>query len=140
MRDDADIEVCDTTGQTFISEVVYAKDCRMQCLLTRFNHRKINFHKWFFTGFCPNVGLQYAFTTDCGAILRENSVDKLINHLSIHQECVAVTGRQRVMKESSQRVLGQVRQSEERSDELETQTLAPEIAHARTSVQEAHPP
>jgi hypothetical protein len=33
----------------------------------------------------------------------------------------------------------EVRQREERSDELETQTLATETAHARTSVQEAPP-
>eukprot|EP00948_MAST-09A_sp_MAST-9A-sp1_P002958 g2958.t1 len=55
----------------------------------------------------PNLGCEYAFTTDCGAIFRPQTVGLLIKHLDRHPECVAVTGRQRVMKEFNQRALGQ---------------------------------
>eukprot|EP00520_Triparma_pacifica_P014899 CAMPEP_0118667280 /NCGR_PEP_ID=MMETSP0785-20121206/19699_1 /TAXON_ID=91992 /ORGANISM="Bolidomonas pacifica, Strain CCMP 1866" /LENGTH=630 /DNA_ID=CAMNT_0006561717 /DNA_START=602 /DNA_END=2490 /DNA_ORIENTATION=- len=51
--------------------------------------------------------MEFAFTTDCGAIFRDGTVDKLINHLASNPGCVAVTGRQRAMKMKNQRQLGQ---------------------------------
>ncbi|GMH63154.1 hypothetical protein TL16_g03641 [Triparma laevis f. inornata] len=101
-------EVWGVAGQTFISPPTTVKGCRMQCLLKRYNHRKINSHEGVFMVMVPNTGCDYAFTTDCGAIFLPDAVYKLIDHLFRNQICVAVTGRQRVMKESNQRALGQI--------------------------------
>ena len=53
--------------------------------------------------FVPNTGCSYALTTDTGAVFRWGTVAKLAGHLAAHPNCVAVTGRQRVMSEAHQR-------------------------------------
>ena len=78
----------------------------MQLLLKHSNHRKINSHEWFFMAHVPNTSCPFAFTTDTGAVFRPRTVDMLSAHLEAHTNCVAVTGRQRVMSEGNQRVLG----------------------------------
>ena len=97
-----------THDQIFISNPVErGASCSRFCvLLKRFNHKKINSHEWFFRAHAPNSGCRFALTTDTGAIFREGSVLKMIRFLETNDGVVAVTGRQRVMTEENQRVLG----------------------------------
>ena len=92
--------------QTFISLPTMLGQCRARVLLKRFNHKKVNSHEWFFMAHVPCTGCPYALTTDTGAIFRVGTVSALVCYLECHKDVVAVTGRQRVMSEAHQRVLG----------------------------------
>jgi cellulose synthase/poly-beta-1,6-N-acetylglucosamine synthase-like glycosyltransferase len=101
-----DSHVWGAKNQTFISEQISmgSSDCKVQVLLKRFNHKKINTHEWFFRAHCPNSGCQYALTTDTGAVFRPGSVLKMVRFFVRNKNVAAVTGRQRVMSEFNQRV------------------------------------
>ena len=95
-------------NQTFVSDPVTLGDSgsTFSVLLKRFNHKKINTHEWFFRAHCPNSGCRYALTTDSGAVFRDGSMRKMIDFFVNNDNVMAVTGRQRVMTEHNQRVLG----------------------------------
>lgn len=101
-----DSHVWGSKFQTFISEPVSvgSSDCKVQVLLKRFNHKKINTHEWFFRAHCPNSGCRYALTTDTGAVFRPGSILKMVRFFVRNKNVAAVTGRQRVMSEFNQRV------------------------------------
>jgi len=104
----ADSKLWGAHHQTFISKpvVLGGSGSTFAVLLKRFNHKKINTHEWFFRAHCPDSGCAYALTTDTGAVFRKGSVRRMIDYLLEHENVAAVTGRQRVMSEYHQRVLG----------------------------------
>ena len=92
--------------QIFISTPIRKGASSVTLLLKRFNHKKINTHEWFFRAHCPNTGCRYALTTDTGAVFRDGSLLRMMRFLDAHPTVAAVTGRQRVMSEYHQRVMG----------------------------------
>jgi cellulose synthase/poly-beta-1,6-N-acetylglucosamine synthase-like glycosyltransferase len=104
--------------QVFVSNPVErgTHGSRFAVLLKRCNHKKINSHEWFFRAHAPDSGCKYALTTDTGAVFRAGSIQKMVAFLEARDVC-AVTGRQRVMTERNQRMVG--RAEPERDDWFE---------------------
>lgn len=95
--------------QIFVSHPVTRGEhgSKFSVLLKRHNMKKINSHEWFFRAHAPNSGCKFALCTDTGAIFRPGTIVKMITYMEENDDVVGVTGRQRVMSEYNQRVLGQ---------------------------------
>jgi cellulose synthase/poly-beta-1,6-N-acetylglucosamine synthase-like glycosyltransferase len=94
--------------QVFISNriPVGQEGTRVSVLLKRNNQKKINSHEWFFKAHAPNTGCPFGLTTDVGTMFRRGTVEKLLSHLTTHEQCAAITAHHKVMSEYNHRVLG----------------------------------
>ncbi len=92
-------------GRTEISPVMFAHDAstgnelwmRITLLVKRENRRKHNSHHWFLSSFMPFCQPEFAFLTDCGTEFDSECMANLVLALRAAPDCVAATGRQRVM-------------------------------------------
>jgi cellulose synthase/poly-beta-1,6-N-acetylglucosamine synthase-like glycosyltransferase len=92
-------------GRTEISPVMFAHDAstgnelwmRITLLVKRENRRKHNSHHWFLSSFMPFCEPEFAFLTDCGTEYNSECMANLVLTLRANPDCVAATGRQRVM-------------------------------------------
>ena len=73
------------------------KGSQINLVLKRRNAKKINSHMWFFRGFAIATRYTFAMTTDVGTIFDKDCIKRLVSYMQQHEQCGAVTGRQRVM-------------------------------------------
>lgn len=78
------------------------KGLRVTMMIKGNNRRKHNSHKWFFDTFCLETQPTFSFTTDAGTGFDRDCMRYLYGYVLDHPNCVAATGRQRVMSASMQ--------------------------------------
>jgi len=66
-------------------------------LLKTDNRKKHNSHDLFFRGFADHLNVKYVFATDCGTLFEPKCLHKLVTLMDQDENCIACTGRQRVM-------------------------------------------
>jgi len=66
------------------------------------NRKKINSHDLFFRGFANHYNPEFVFATDCGTLFDDSCLSILLQRILREDDCVAVTGRQRVMTSAMQ--------------------------------------
>jgi len=71
-------------------------------LLKADNRKKVNSHDLFFRGFANHHNPEFVFATDCGTLFDDNCLGLLVKKILRKKDCVAVTGRQRVMSREMQ--------------------------------------
>ena len=71
-------------------------------ILKRHNHKKINSHEWGFMAFAQMSQCKYILTSDCGTLFDPKCISNLFDYMEAHEQCVACTGRQRVMRAKQQ--------------------------------------
>lgn len=95
-----------TTPDGAMAEVEFKDGLKAKISLVakRDNRKKINAHDWMLTSFAKHYESEFVFLTDCGTLFAEDCLTLLVKELLRRPECVAVTGRQRVMNTEQQQV------------------------------------
>ena len=74
----------------------------LSLILKRHNQKKINSHEWCFRAFAHTSQCKYVLTSDCGTLFNPECVGHLFHYMEANEDCVACTGRQRVMSAEQQ--------------------------------------
>jgi cellulose synthase/poly-beta-1,6-N-acetylglucosamine synthase-like glycosyltransferase len=88
-----------TIAQTEIDD---GRKVKISLLAKRDNRKKINAHDWMLSSFAKNYKAEFVFLTDCGTLFEKDCLTLLVKELMRRPDCVAVSGRQRVMTAAQQ--------------------------------------
>lgn len=75
---------------------------KLAFLIKKDNRRKHNSHEWFLKQYAPEMEADYVFLTDCSTLFEEKCLTNLYREIHGRDDCVGVSGRQRVMSEKQQ--------------------------------------
>lgn len=83
------------------------RSIKLSLLLKSCNRKKYNSQQWILSAFTPNSILssnpnKYALLTDCGTFFASKCLFGLFNYMSTNLNCVACTGKQRIMDKNEQ--------------------------------------
>ncbi len=75
---------------------------KISLVAKRDNRKKINAHDWMLSSFAKHYNAEFVFLTDCGTLFERDCLSLLVKELMRRPDCVAVSGRQRVMSAEQQ--------------------------------------
>ena len=103
----------------------------MSLIVKKHNQKKINSLEWGFGAFAQTSVCKYVLTTDCGTIFDPKCVYHLFNYMEANEDCVACTGRQRIMTAEQQANPNKNDKSDSLSESLlrRIQLLEYEVVH-----------